>query len=168
MADPLRFSELPPPSAMLGLFSLTAASPDIGKLALGLALPGALERVKAGRTQILWLGPREWLVALEDDSGAKTEPRWRDELGDDAVVVDMSDAWRRYRLEGAGWRIVLSGPLPFDLTVRPVGCCLRSVLQGVPVVLSIELDELHLWAPRGYAGALAERLSRLSRLEINH
>jgi sarcosine oxidase subunit gamma len=91
--------------------------------ALGCALPTQPNSAGAeGPTRILWLGPDEWLVVVDDPdpwAGPNTVARLREALGDHvAAVVDVSGAQAALGVTGPQAREVLERAVPLDLHPR--------------------------------------------------
>lgn len=113
--------------------------------AIDLELP-----VKPGTTShhlldaVLWLGPDEWLVVSETQSGHGLATRMQHALrGIHAAVIDVSDASVVYAVSGAHAREVLAKGCSLDFHPRafPPGRCARSLLAVVPVLIHLRSAE---------------------------
>jgi sarcosine oxidase subunit gamma len=106
--------------------------------ALGTALPLANASATAGRHDILWLGPDEWLVIGAAGTEAEIERRLRDALrGGFGSVVDVSANRTCLELTGSGARHLLAAVISLDLHPRefPVGRCAQTLLAKAPIIL---------------------------------
>lgn len=106
---------------------------------VGVAPAAEVGAVRTGEDcHLLCLGSDSWLAIL---------PSGRDEValrqldqaldGQDAVAVDVSDAHVVLEVSGPLARPVLAKGCPLDLHVRalPPGCCARTTLAGVEVIV---------------------------------
>lgn len=96
---------------------------DSVQKALGVGLPlEANTATMAGNTSVLWLGPNEWLVAVDDhapDAGPEIAATLRSALKEHfAAVVDVSGAQTVIGITGPMARDVLERAVPLDLHPR--------------------------------------------------
>lgn len=106
---------------------------------LGVAPPAAPTTVaSAAGAAILWLGPDEWLVVVDDDSAAGTLTGLaRCLAGVDHAVVDVSHSRGVITVSGARARDVLAKGSAIDLHPREfgVGRCVQSRLARCHMLL---------------------------------
>ena len=99
---------------------------------------------------VLWLGPDEWLVVSESQSGGEITARLRQALhGIPAAVTDVSDARIIFVVSGIRARDVLAKGCSIDLHPRafPSGRCVQSLLAKAPVLIhasSFQSLEIHV------------------------
>ncbi|MGH8636402.1 MAG: sarcosine oxidase subunit gamma [Burkholderiales bacterium] len=87
---------------------------------------------------ILWLGPDEWLVRSDTQSGEGLTASLSAALrGIDSAVVDVSHARIVYAVGGSNARAVLAKGCPLDLHERvfPAGGCAQTLLAKVPILV---------------------------------
>ena len=117
--------------------SLRARAEDVPALsrALGLDLPVRPKTSASanGRTA-LWLGPDEWLVIGEAQTGLM---RAAQESGVLHSAVDVSHRNTAILVEGPGAAATINAGCPQDLSPRefPVGACSRTIFGKVEIVL---------------------------------
>ncbi|MPZ42384.1 MAG: sarcosine oxidase subunit gamma [Betaproteobacteria bacterium] len=87
---------------------------------------------------ILWLGPDQWLVSSDTQSGEALTASLRAALrGIASAVVDVSHARIVYAVGGSNARAVLAKGCSLDLHERefPVGRCAQTLLAKVPILV---------------------------------
>ncbi|TRL39674.1 sarcosine oxidase subunit gamma [Rhizobium straminoryzae] len=103
--------------------------------ALGLSLPTApkTSATGGGRTA-LWLGPDEWLVIDEGDSGLMQATA---ASGAVHSATDVSHRNTAILVSGPGASQALNAGCPLDLSLKafPVGACARTLFGKIEVVL---------------------------------
>lgn len=113
-------------------------------------------------TQILSLGPHQWLVKRPIDSQAKLALEFLARLPSDiASIVEIGAGRCALRLSGDHSRDVLAKLLPIDLTRShfPVGCCAQSAIAQIAVlVLAVDDDSFEIIVNRSFARHLSEVL----------
>ncbi|MCX8505785.1 MAG: hypothetical protein ORN98_04135, partial [Alphaproteobacteria bacterium] len=108
---------------------------------------------------VLWIGPDEYYVYTED--AAMTEklaelartpnPENSDQVGS---IVDNSQRFVGFRLEGAGGEQLLSAYCPLDLSLKefPVDKTTRTIMGKIDVLLwRLEEHKFHLEIARSFA-----------------
>ena len=145
MADATSLRELPPPR-LLNLRGDAGAQAFSSAVAgvLGVAPPVEPNTVAVdGETNLLWLGPDEWLVTapieLADGLGERLETALS---GLHHLLVDVSAGRIVLELEGAEARAVLAQGMSLDLRARSFGPgrCAQTGLARVPVILQ-QIDD---------------------------
>ncbi len=109
---------------------------DPAARALGGALPSTMRTATAGETELLWLGPDEWLVLTPPERAEAAAAALRDALaGLHHAVVVVSDRMTGIRLAGGRAADVLNAGCPLDLhrSAFPPGAVTRTVLAKAPV-----------------------------------
>ncbi len=92
----------------------------------------------AGRNEILWLGPDEWLVVTpEGEQGAMETALGAALAGQHVSVVDTTDARTTIRMHGAHARDVLVKGCPLDLHPRAFGPgqCAQTIIAKADVLI---------------------------------
>ncbi len=101
-------------------------------------VPGTAHSGESAR--ILWLGPDEWLV--ETDREDEVAKRLEEALaGLHAAVTVVGDGSVTFVLTGPYAQDVLAKGMTLDLDRLGDGCCARSLLAKVPVLLHRSADE---------------------------
>ena len=112
---------------------------DAVRQAAGAAPPTDANTVAiAGRNEILWLGPDEWLIVTpEGGQGAMEAALGAALAGQHVSVVDSTDARTTIRLHGAHARDVLMKGCPLDLHPRAFGPgqCAQSIVAKADVLI---------------------------------
>ena len=112
---------------------------DAVRGAIGAAPPTDANTVAtAGRNEILWLGPDEWLVVTPMDGQGAMEASLNEALaGRNVSIVDTSDARTMIRIHGAQAGDVLMKGCPLDLHPRAFGAgqCAQTVIAKADVLI---------------------------------
>jgi len=159
----------------LGHLNLRADHADTDTLSLveemfGLSLPLEPNKmIRSGAGIAIWLGPDEWLLIHQDESGRDTVEPLR-KLFDTrhAAVTDISSAQTLVYLYGSHSREVLARGCPLDLHPRSFkrGDCAQTHFEHIPVTLWLDTStpdpELKPWinvvVRRSFADYLWRRL----------
>jgi len=109
----------------------------------GLALPTLPNTASiAGQRQLLWLGPNEWLLKLQDSQGDAVESALRTALqGQHTSVVQVGDGNTTLTVKGAAAADLLSRGCPLDLHPRvfPAGALAQThIAKAGATVLCLE------------------------------
>lgn len=136
-------------------FSLRIAPQDLaaGSSAFGAPLPDAIgDVVSHGPRRALCLGPDEWLIKTEPSDAAALARSFAD-VAEPHSLVDVSVREITLRLSGPDVLAVLATGCPRDLRRFAKGQGMRTVFDGVTVVLwrvsetDVELDVWRSFAP---------------------
>ncbi|MCC7048287.1 MAG: sarcosine oxidase subunit gamma [Alphaproteobacteria bacterium] len=93
---------------------------------------------RAGRFDLLWLGPDEWLVVAADGTEAELEARLNAAIGaHGGTVTDVSETRTTIVVSGPSARDMLAKGCPLDLHPRAFagGACAQSLVAKVGVIL---------------------------------
>ena len=109
--------------------------------------------------RLLWMGPYEWLLVAEPESGFDMAATLAEMLATPAAVaVDVSDSRAVIVLAGTAARDVLAKGCPLDLHARTFnpGRCAQSLLASIPVLLHQTADTpvFEIYVARSLADAL--------------
>jgi sarcosine oxidase subunit gamma len=121
-----------------------AAMSDALQEELGLCLPAPGQILVRGGVQCIWAGKdAAFLVGSPGVTGVQAH----------GAVVDVSDGWIRFRLEGAGVADVMARLCPVDLRAQrfPGPTVLRSLLGQISAVIIAGSPEVEIWVMRSYA-----------------
>ena len=153
MADGTVLTKLP----ACGLFNLRVRTrtPALARV-FGLALPETPCTYAAGNdVAAYWLGPGEWLLAMDAGGNADFEGSLRSELGHAGAVVDVSAGYVRYNLGGPMAAELLMKACPYDfdgLSFGP-GRCVQTVFARTTALVACREDSsFDLAIRRSYAG----------------
>jgi sarcosine oxidase subunit gamma len=160
----IRLAELPFLTQLTLRVAPDSAAAAAAAAALGApALPGPNAAARAGETQVLWLGPDEWLVVGPHGAQTELEARLCAAVeGTHATVVDVSGQRTVIEVAGAAARDVLAKGCALDLHPRSFGPerCAQTALARTGVVLLQRDDEPAYWVfvRASFAEYLAEWL----------
>jgi sarcosine oxidase subunit gamma len=123
---------------------------------LGAPLPPTMSTATAGATDLLWLGPDEWLVLTPPDRAEPTAVALREALaGLHHAVVVVGDRMTGIAIAGARAADVLNAGCPLDLHpgAFPSGAVTRTLLGKATVVLRRpgEGGAFELWVNGSFA-----------------
>ncbi len=153
MADGMVLTKLP----ACGLFNLRVRTrtPALARV-IGLALPETPCTCAAGNdVAAYWLGPGEWLLAMDVGAVAGFEGRLLGALGGTGAVVDVSAGYVRYNLGGpmAAELLMKACPYDFDGPSFGPGRCVQTVFaRTTALVAGREDSSFDLAIRRSYAG----------------
>ncbi len=150
-----------------GLLQISAGARQRAGLAsalqqyLDLALPSTPNATTGDEARwACWFGPGQWLVGW-DRSRAQSKRCPDLSVPDGALVVDVSDAYRVWRLSGpaaANW-LAQGCPLDLDSPALVAGRCARSQFDQFPLFLHRRSEQtFDLYMLRSYAEHFAIRL----------
>lgn len=108
--------------------------------ALGCPLPAACTATSAGRVQVLWLGPDEFLVLAPSGMQADLLDRLWDAIGEEfGNVIDVSAQRTALDLSGrlAGEVLAHGCAIDLDPRVSPAGTCVQTLIAQTGVVLLV-------------------------------
>jgi heterotetrameric sarcosine oxidase gamma subunit len=143
-----------PATAMLRVRNVPTHALDTLGESLGVRWPHAPNSCARGNdVEVCWLGPREWAVI--GLSGVALAQAVTPNLGL-AHVADVTDAWTRWRIRGAGALDVLAKGCSLDLDAFDQTCCARTLLGQVAILLIKQPDAWAIHAER----ALSEHLGQ--------
>jgi methylglutamate dehydrogenase subunit D len=124
--------------------------------AFGVGLPAAGRWSQAGAVTLVWLGPGHFSV--ERAGGAPLLPEIAAIAGDDAALIDQTDARAVLRLSGAAAQNILAALLPIDL--HPRAFAPGHAATTVAAHLTVQVRQLDdapsydLAVSRSFAGSL--------------
>ena len=147
-------SSLPDPATTvsirgdLGHINLRGRAADAGfvravEQALGQSLPVEPNTISAGRHQVCWLGPDEWLVVTPVATAAELAGQLEQALSSThASVNDVSGGQIALMLRGAKCRELLARGCTLDLHPREfqVGDCAQSGLARASILIALVDD----------------------------
>lgn len=123
MADAVSLENLGP-SGMITLRGELGGKPVAKAVlaAVGLGVPGRRAILVEGDRAVAWMSPDEVLILCPHAEAPALAARMAAALaGDHALVVDVSDARARLRIQGPGAREVLAKGAPVDLSPGAFG-----------------------------------------------
>lgn len=108
-------------------------------------LPLPLRQAKRDEATWIWVAPREWLLAGADRNVGPLAARLSDELGDDALILDVTHGLVSFRLSGPEAQAALAAHCPLDLSPAAFGDggAARTLLGEAVVLLTAEASEQH-------------------------
>ena len=133
VTEPLMISD--PQATRLVRVEAFVASPEFAKAfadACGAPVPSVGQTAVGPQGVILWAEPKAWLVS-GDAASLETA------LSPVAAVSDVSGAWRRIDVSGAGWRelLMVDGFFDAESPTFTQGCIAATVLHHAPVMLHV-------------------------------
>lgn len=98
--------------------------------AAGVAPPSPGHQIEAGPLAFAWLAPGEWLVTGRETEVTDWVVRTAAELGDYALVLDVTHARISFNVSGRSVRAAIAAHCPLDLWPEafPEGAATRSLL----------------------------------------
>jgi sarcosine oxidase gamma subunit len=96
---------------------------------------------------------------IDEATPGTTLPAWQEKAQTEDWLLDVSEAYAVWSLNGPDWRARLSGFVPHDLSREQfqAGHVIRSRLRSVPAIVEARPDdELWLLVPRSYARYVEE------------
>lgn len=110
---------------------------DAVKKTLAATLPTAGRTTKtANRETLLWLGPNEWLLWTSAQKQAARLTALQTAFAElHAAVVDVSDYYTIFRLEGGRVPDILAHGCPLDISGLRTGDCTQSRFRNAPILL---------------------------------
>lgn len=112
---------------------------------------------KADAASAYWLGPDEWLLAVEDHAASDLERELRGALDGRFSVADVTGAQVHVELSGPAVGKVLQKSSPYDFHPRnfPPGRCAQTVFaKATALVAAKERGAFDLFLRRSYADYL--------------
>jgi sarcosine oxidase subunit gamma len=104
---------------------------------------------------ILWLGPDEWLVISDSQSGAAIASSLRKALlGCRAAATDVSDARLVFSIAGPNARAVLAKGCSIDFHPREfsAGHCVQTLLaKSAALIHALPADRFDVYVPRSFS-----------------
>lgn len=125
---------------------------------LGVEVPGP-SRHAGGLLSAIWTGPDRWLVEAPLDTHEDLERHLRQALGADAHVVEQTDAWCRFDLQGDALPSVMERLCPADIHQWRGGEAQRTTIDHLGChVICRDARTLSVLGPRSAAGSLHHAL----------
>lgn len=126
--------------------------------AAGLSVP---TRRNHAEGEVLWLGPRRWLVMAPIEREAALAASLLAAAGREPMLVgaNVSDMWSGLALRGPGAIDVLAQATPLDFDRHVDGDATMADVFAVPALLQRRSDGFELWCDRSLAQHLRESTS---------
>lgn len=131
---------------------------------LGLADPPALRCARSGALELWRPAPGQWLLlAPPDDATALLAQVLAEPPGADTLIVDVSDGWAHFRVEGAGAEALLASASPLDTHPRAFAADGASFTEafGLRVLVLRRPGGFQLAVERSHAPMVADWFARL-------
>ncbi|MDE0242873.1 MAG: hypothetical protein OXI95_04045 [bacterium] len=109
------------------------------------------EALHEGSRTAMMLGPAEWLV-LNQESVGSLDPTIVP--GQPFFVLDESDAWRLFRLQGKGAGDIVAQFCPIDIGAVEGTACVTHLARHPAIVMPRSSGEVAILVPRSYAASL--------------
>ena len=127
------------PDLGIGKLLVLGAQPAVVfRRIVGHDAPAAGRQIHDQGVNFAWLSPSEWLLTGNEHEMAARLARIDQRGGDDALVVDLSQARTSFVLDGPQVRDVLASLCPLDLWSEafPVGSVARSLLGDTSMFIA--------------------------------
>jgi len=157
VTDPVIVSA-PQPTRLVRVeaFAVDRAFAKAFKAAVGAAVPAVGKVTDAPAGPVIWAEPK--VVLASGDADALSAG-----LGEVAAVSDVSGAWRRIDLVGAGWRgrLMIDGLFDAENPAFATGCVAATMLHHAPVMLCPTGDDaVSVYVAPSFAEDLRAALAR--------
>jgi len=143
-------------------WDIQSAAPATIESALGVSWPRTTGTIARGRTDVLCIGPTDWLVLADNTDADAILRKWFDEAleGTSFRATNVSQALSRIEIKGPEVRDLLAKGCSLDLhpPIFPPGRVLRTRFAGMPVIIRCSgtstfelivarsyIDYLNLW-----------------------
>jgi len=155
-----------PPNGMVTIRGDFASAPFAASLreVTGLSVPDTRRITLDGQSALGWMSPDELLWLCEN--GPNSAAALSKALGEQhSLIVDVSDARARFRIEGSGAREVIAKGAPVDMAKLSLGEIRRTRLGQVAVAfwMSEGNEAIDLICFRSVAGFVEEWLINAAR-----
>ncbi|MFW8594049.1 sarcosine oxidase subunit gamma [Cribrihabitans neustonicus] len=156
----------------LASFALRQGGEEAGRAAaqevLGAPLPGPAGWCDTGVFTAWWMGPDLWMVSAPYASHALLARQLKQAAGDAASVVEQTDGWCRFDLEGARCFGVLERLCNADIRAGKPGDATRTVMEHLGVFLLCHEpgQRYSIIGPRSSAGSLHHALAAAAKSVI--
>jgi heterotetrameric sarcosine oxidase gamma subunit len=124
----------------------------------GQSLPSGVGEVRSGDPRVLCVAPDEWLLVFSRTGDSRPPSSTLRELARQSLaVVDVTPAFRVWRLQGSGVREVFtkSCGLDFDSCAFKAGRCSRTRFANIGVLIDcLEADVFELYVGQSYSAYL--------------
>ncbi|MFW8633481.1 sarcosine oxidase subunit gamma [Cribrihabitans pelagius] len=156
----------------LASLALRQGGADAGRAAaqevLGAPLPEPARWTETGVFSAWWMGPDLWMVSAPYASHALLARELKQAAGDAASVVEQTDGWCRFDLEGARCFDVLERLCNVNIRAGKPGDATRTVMEHLGVFLLCHAPggRYSVIGPRSSAGSLHHALVTAARSVI--
>jgi sarcosine oxidase subunit gamma len=144
-------------SARLGREGETA---DKAQAMLGFALPGPGAWAASAGFMAWWMGPDSWMVDADHGSHELLASEIKATVGDAASVVEQTDGWCRFDVEGADCAAMFERLCNVDIRAMAAGAATRTSIEHLGCFLiCLEAGaKFAVIGPRSSAGSLHHAL----------
>ncbi|WP_044008491.1 sarcosine oxidase subunit gamma [Leisingera methylohalidivorans] len=127
---------------------------------LGGALPGPAGWTETGAFATWWMGPDLWMVSAPHDSHELLAGELKQAVGEAGSVVEQTDGWCRFDMEGARCSDVLERLCNADVRGGKAGSAVRTSMEHLGVFLLCHApgQQYSIIGPRSSAGSLHHAL----------
>lgn len=120
---------------------------------IGAEVPGP-GRMAGHTFRAIWTGPDQWLIEAPYATHADIVPALRSAMGDDAILVEQTDAWVRLDLTGDDVVPVLERLSNLDHRRMAVGSAMFTTIHHLRCLLLREAGRVAFYGPRASARTL--------------
>jgi len=146
------------------LVSLTArndqadAIRDKARGLLGIDLPDIGDSAMGNAHSAFWIGPESWMIDMPYSGNEYLARQVKQAMGDSASVVEQTDGWCRFDLEGATMTSVLERLCNADTANLAEGGVTRTQIHHLGCFLWRQKDGFAVLGPRSSAASLHHAL----------
>ncbi|UWQ32532.1 sarcosine oxidase, gamma subunit [Leisingera sp. M527] len=135
---------------------------------LGGALPDPAGWAETGVFSAWWMGPDLWMVSAPHDSHELLAGELKLAVGEAGSVVEQTDGWCRFDLEGARCSDVLERLCNADIRGAKAGSAVRTSMEhlGVFMLCHVPGQQYSIIGPRSSAASLHHALMAAARSVI--
>ncbi|UWQ91837.1 sarcosine oxidase, gamma subunit [Aliisedimentitalea scapharcae] len=155
-------------ASLAGRQGQEAAAASAAQGLLGMALPEAARWSMAGDYMAWWMGPDLWMVDAPHDSHENLAGMIKGVTGDAASVVEQTDGWCRFDVDGSRAVEVFERLCNANLRDAETGAATRASMEHLGVfVLCLDAGKTFaVIGPRSSAGSLHHALVAMAKSVI--
>ncbi|SLN72358.1 Sarcosine oxidase, gamma subunit family [Falsiruegeria litorea R37] len=130
----------------------------------GLTLPEVGQSTEATPFAAFWMGPDQWMVTAPHHSHELLAPELKQVVGDAASVVEQTDGWCRFDVQGAGLHDLFERLSNAPVRTMEPGETIRTTAEHLGVFLwKLAKDRMAVIGPRSSAGSLHHGLMAIAK-----
>lgn len=136
---------------------------DKARILLGFDLPTVGRAAEGVAHAAFWIGPESWMVDAAYETGADLAYQVKTALGGSASVVEQTDGWCRFDLEGALVVSALERLCNVDCAEMASGAVTRSQIHHLGCFVWRQQNGFSVIGPRSSAGSLHHALMQAAQ-----
>ncbi|MGB0960145.1 MAG: sarcosine oxidase subunit gamma [Halocynthiibacter sp.] len=134
------------------------------KGAFGFQLPDVSRAVLTDDLGAFWIGPNSWMIDADYDAHANFAQDLKDAVSDAASVVEQTDGWCRFDVDGASVVSLFERLCAADVARMDVGHVTRTTIHHLSCFLwCIDTNTFAVIGPRSSARSLHHALTAAAK-----